>query len=127
MTRDYLMKNAFLMTANQNQRLGYALDSWWYGTPEYTKHMRDQYAKLTRDDVNKAIRKYFSAKNLHVVIVTKDAEGLRDTLLKDELSTVKYDAPKPQLAEEDRVIGTYKLNIKPENIRIVPVDEVFAK
>jgi len=126
-TRDYLMKNVYLMTANQNQRLGYAIDSWWYGMGDYVDTMRAAYAKLTRADVNKAIKKYFSAKNLHIVVITKDAEGLRDTLLKDGLSTIKYDAPKPQLAKEDQVIGTYKLNLKPENIHIVNVDDVFAK
>ena len=126
-TRDYLMKNAFLMVSNQNQQVGYALDAWWYGTPEYTKYMREQYAKLTRDDVNKAIRKYLSAKNLHVVIVTKDAEGLRDQLLKDEFSSIKYDAPKPHLAEEDKTIGSYKLTIDPAKVSIVSVDDVFAR
>ncbi|HEX8152693.1 MAG TPA: insulinase family protein, partial [Thermoanaerobaculia bacterium] len=126
-TRDYLMKNVYLKTSTQNQNLGYALDSWWYGMPDYTKTMRDAYAKLTRDDVNKAIRKYISAKNLHVVVITKDAEGLRDALLADAPSAIKYDAPKPQLAEEDKTIGAYKLGIKPENIRIVNVDDVFAK
>ncbi|HEX8255542.1 MAG TPA: insulinase family protein, partial [Thermoanaerobaculia bacterium] len=73
------------------------------------------------------IKKYLSAKNLHVVIVTKDAEGLKNTLLADAPSSIKYDAPKPQLAEEDKTIGSYKLNIKPENVRIVSVDDVFAK
>jgi zinc protease len=126
-TRDYMMKNVYLLTANQNQRLGYALDSWWYGIGDYAETMRAAYAKLTRDDVNKAIKKYLSAKNLQVVIVTRDAEGLRDTLLKDEPSSIKYDAPKPQLAEEDKVIGSYKLNIKPENVKIVSVDDVFSK
>jgi zinc protease len=126
-SRDYLMKNVYLLTANQNQRLGYALDSWWYGMGDYATTMRAAYAKLTRDDVNRAIKKYFSAKNLQVVIVTKDAEGLRDTLLKDAPSSIKYDAPKPELAEEDKVIGSYKLNIKPENIRIITVDDAFAK
>jgi zinc protease len=126
-TRDYLLKNVYLLTSNQNQRLGYALDSWWYGMGDYVETMRAAYMKLTRDDVNKAIKKYLSAKNLHVVIITKDAEGLRDTLLRDELSTIKYDADKPELAEEDKVIGSYKLGIKPENIRIVNVDDVFAK
>ena len=126
-TRDYLMKNVFLLTANQNQRLGYALDSWWYGIGEYTKTMQDAYRKLTRDDVNKAIKKYLSAKNLQVIVVTRDAEGLRDLLLKDEPSSIKYDAPKPQLAEEDKVIGSYKLNLKPENVKIITVDDVFAK
>ncbi|HUR79414.1 MAG TPA: pitrilysin family protein [Thermoanaerobaculia bacterium] len=126
-TRDYLVKNVYLLTANQNQQLGYALDSWWFGMGDYATTMQAAYRKLTRDDVNRAIKKYLSAKNLEVVIITKDAEGLRDTLLKDGLSTIKYDAPKPQLAEEDKVIGSYKLNIKPENIRIVSVDDVFAK
>ncbi|HEU4888669.1 MAG TPA: insulinase family protein, partial [Thermoanaerobaculia bacterium] len=126
-TRDYLLKNVYLLTSNQNQRLGYALDSWWYGIGDYVDTMRAAYAKLTRDDVNKAIKKYLSAKNLHVVIVTKDAEGLRDQLLKDEPSSIKYDAPKPELAEDDQTIGSYKLGIKPENIRVISVDEVFAK
>jgi zinc protease len=126
-TRDYLLKNVYLLTSNQNQRLGYALDSWWYGMGDYVDTMRAAYAKLTRDDVNKAIKKYLSAKNLHVVIITKDAEGLRDTLLADAESSIKYDAPKPELAEEDKTIGNYKLGIKAENIRIVNADDVFAK
>ena len=124
-TRDYLMKNVYLQTANQNQRLGYALDSWWFGIPEYTEFMRSQYAKLTRDDVNRAIKKYFSAKDLEVVIVTKDGQGLRDQLMADAFSQIQYDAPKPELADEDKVIGAYKLNIA--SIRITPVEEIFAK
>jgi zinc protease len=126
-SRDYLMKNVYLLTANQSQRLGYALDSWWYGMGDYVDTMRAAYAKLTRSDVNKAIKKYLSAKNLKVVIITKDAEGLRDALLADGPSSIKYDAPKPDLAAEDKVIGAYKLNIKPANITIVNVDDVFAK
>lgn len=126
-TRDYLMKSVYLLTANQNQRLGYALDSWWYGMGDYVDTMRAAYTKLTRADVNKAIKKYLSAKNLEVIIVTKDAEGLRDALLSDRPSSIKYDAPKPQLAAEDKIIGAYKLNIKPANITIVNVDDVFAK
>ncbi len=127
-TRDYLTKNVYLMTASQDERLGYALDSWWYGIPEYAGYMRAQYAKLTRDEVNAALKKYLSAKNLNVVIVTKDAEGLRDQLVKDDFSAIKYDAPKPEdIVAEDKTIGAYKLNIKPENVKIVPVDDVFAK
>lgn len=125
--RDYMMKNVYLLTANQNQRLGYALDSWWYGMGDYVDTMRAAYAKLTRDDVNRAIKKYLSAKNLQVVIIAKDAEGLRSTLLADGPSSIQYDAPKPQLAQEDKVIGSYKLSLKPENVKIVNVEDVFAK
>lgn len=125
--RDYMMKNVYLLTANQNQRLGYALDSWWYGMGDYVDTMRAAYAKLTREDVNRAIKKYLSAKNLQVVIIAKDAEGLRETLLEDEPSSIQYDAPKPELAEEDKVIGSYQLNLEPEDVTIVDVNDVFAK
>jgi len=76
-TRDYLMKNVYVMTATQNQQLGYALDSRWYGIGEFTGYMRDQLGKVTLADVNRAIRTHLSAKDLSVVIVTKDANGLR--------------------------------------------------
>jgi len=127
-TRQYLMKNSYVMTATQDQRLGYALDSWWYGTPEYTSYVRSLYAKLTRDDVNRALKTYLSPENLNVVIVTKDAQGLRDALVSDAVSSIKYESPKPdEILAEDKVIGAMKLEIKPENVKIVPVDEVFAK
>jgi zinc protease len=127
-TRDYLMKNVFVMTATQNQQLGYALDSRWYGIGEFTGYMRDALKKLTLEDVNTAIRKHLSATDLSVVIITKDGKGLKDKLASDEASTIKYDAEKPAaLLEEDKVIGSRKLGIKSENIRIIPVDEVFSK
>jgi zinc protease len=126
-TRDYLMKNVYLLTATQNQRLGYALDSWWFGIGDYAETMKARYAALTREQVNAAVKKHLSTKNMQIVIVTKDAEGLRNALLSDAPSAIQYDAPKPDLAEEDRIIGSYKLNIQPENVRIVSVDDVFAK
>ncbi|MGA7613915.1 MAG: pitrilysin family protein [Thermoanaerobaculia bacterium] len=127
-TRDYLMKNVFVMTATQDQQLGYALDSKWYGIPEFTSYMRGALSKLTLDDVNRAIRKHLSAKNVSIVIITKDAEGLKQKLVSDEISPIHYDAEKPQsLLDEDKVIGAMKLGITPEKVTIVPVDEVFAR
>lgn len=125
-TRDYLMKNVFVMTATQDQQLGYALDSRWYGIGEFTSYMREQLKKLAADDVNRAIKKHLSAKDLSVVIITKDTRGLKEQLAKDAPSTIRYDAPKPaDVLEEDKIIGARKLNIKAEKIRITPVEEVF--
>ncbi len=127
-TRDYLMKNAYVLTATQDQQLGAALDSKWYGIGEYAPYMREQLAKLTLDDVNAAIRKYLSATDLSVVVITKDADGLKQQLLSDAFSPITYDGAKPaELLAEDQVIGARKLNIAPEKIRITPVSEVFAK
>jgi zinc protease len=127
-TREYLSKNVFLMTATQDQRLGYALDSAWYGMGEFTSTMRERLAKLSRDQVNAAIRKHWSGTDLAVVIVTRDAQALRQALLEDEPSTIRYDAEKPpELLAEDRRIGALKLQIRPDAARIIPVEEVFAK
>lgn len=127
-TRGYLMKNVFVMTATQDQQLGYALDSQWYRTPEFTRMMRDGLAKLTVADVNAAIRKHLSARNLSVVIITKDAAGLKDKLVTDAFSPIKYDADKPKsLLDEDRMIGSLKLGIRPEAVKITPAEQAFAE
>ncbi len=126
-TRNYLMKNVFVMTATQNQQLGYALDSQWYGIPEYTAYMRSALQKLTLAEVNRVVKKYIQTRDLQIVMITKDAKALRERLLSDRPSAVKYDAPKPELAAEDRRIGSLKLGIRPQAVRIAPLDEVFAR
>ncbi|HVD62505.1 MAG TPA: pitrilysin family protein [Gemmatimonadaceae bacterium] len=127
-TRQYLMKNVYVMTATQDQQLGYALDSKWYGIPEYTQYMRSALQKLTRADVNAAIKRNLSAKDLSVVIITKDASGLRDALVADGFSPIKYDADKPaDLLAEDKVIGARKLGLSADKVKVTPVEEVFAK
>ncbi|MBJ7310881.1 M16 family metallopeptidase [Rugamonas sp. CCM 8940] len=127
-TRDYLMKNVFVMTATQDQQLGYALDAQWYGTPEFTSLMRDGLARLTVADVNAAIRKHLSARDLSVVIITKDAAGLKDKLVSDAFSPIKYDGNKPkELLDEDQLIGARKLNIAPEAVTITPAAKAFAE
>lgn len=127
-TREYLMKNVFVMTATQNQQLGYALDSRFYHIDEFTSYMREKLKALTLQDVNNAIKQHLNYKDMTVVMITKDAQGLRDQLVVDGFSVIKYDASKPQeLLDEDKVIGNRKLNIKSDAVRITPVDEVFAK
>ena len=127
-TRDYLMKNVYVMTATQDAQLGYGIDSRWYGTPEFTSYMRNELSKLTREQVNAAIRRHLSAKDLSVVIITKDAEALRDALVADAFSPITYDSEKTaDLLAEDKVIGARRLSIKPASVKITPVEEVFAK
>lgn len=127
-TRDYLMKNVYVMTARQDQQLGYALDSRWYGIGEFTKYMRDALQALTVEQVNAAIRKHLSAEDLSIVFVTKDAAALKQALASDAVSPIQYDGEKPQsLLDEDKIIGALKLQIAPGNITITPVAEVFAR
>jgi zinc protease len=127
-TREYLMKNVYVMTATQEQQLGTALDSQWYAVGDFAATMRERLARLTVEDVNRAVKKHLSAADLSVVIITKDAKGLKDKLVSDAPSSVKYDSPKPQdVTDEDKVVGARRLGIRAENVKITPVDEVFAR
>ena len=125
-TRNYLMKNVFLITATEDRQLGYALDSQWYGIGEFTSFMRDRLSKLTLADVNRAVKTHLSGSDLQVVIIAKDAKDLKDRLTSDAPSPIKYDAPKPpELLEEDKAIGVLKL--QPTSATLTPVDQVFAR
>src|SRR3712207_9429883 len=73
--RDSLVKYANVLTSTQGARLGYALDSRYYGTPEYTSFMRDRLSKLTLADVNRAIKHYLATDRMRVVMITKDEIG----------------------------------------------------
>jgi predicted Zn-dependent peptidase len=127
-TRDYLMNNVFVMTARQDQRLGYALDSEWYGIGEFTETVRKAVQSLTVDQVNAAIKRHLTTKDVSIVYITKDAAGLRQALVSDAFSPIKYDGEKPkELLDEDQVIGALKLNIAPEKVKITPISEVFAR
>ena len=125
-TRGYLLNNVYVMTARQDQQLGYALDSDWYGTGEFTAFMRGALSRLTVDQVNAAVRRHLDARNLSVVIVTQDAAGLARELASDAFSPIKYDGAKPaDLLAEDQVIGALKLNIPADKITMTPIADVF--
>jgi zinc protease len=64
---------------------------------------------------------------LSVVIVTKDAAGLKQALVSDAPSPIKYDGDKPpSLLAEDKVIGARKLSIAADKVTVTPISDVFA-
>jgi zinc protease len=124
--RDFLVKYANVLTATQGARLGYALDSRYYGTPEYTAFIRERVSRLTKADVDRAIKQYLAPGNMRVVVITKDAEALRDAIVKGTPSPITYNSPKPpDIIAEDKLIEKYKVNVRPEQVVVVPVEQVF--
>lgn len=125
-TREFLSKYVNVLTATQDDQLGYALDSRYYGIKDFPTYMREQLAKLTLADVNRAIRTYLKSNSMRIAIVTKDAAGLRDAIITNKPSPITYNAPKPkEITDEDKMIETYKIVVKPADVTVVPVDKVF--
>jgi zinc protease len=125
-TRRFLGKFVNVLTATQNAQLGYALDSDFYGLPEFTGYVRDKLSALTIDDVNRAIRNYLQADDVKIVVVTKSAARFKEAALSGASSPISYTAPTPdEVLEEDKIIERYELSFNALRVRIVPVDQVF--
>ncbi len=125
-TRDFLTKYVNILTQTKDAELGYALDSKFYGIPNYNEYMKTQLSKLTLADVNNAIKKHLLTSKMRVVMITKDAEALRDEIVKNKSAHITYAASKPQeILSEDAVIANYPIKVKPENVTITPVEKVF--
>jgi zinc protease len=125
-TQQFLTKYNNILTQTQDAQLGYALDSRYYNIRDYVSYMREQLAKLTLEDVNRAIRTYLKSNGARIVIVTKDAEGLRDAIINNRPSPITYNSPKTkEITDEDKVIEKYPVNVKAEDVVIVPAEKVF--
>jgi len=125
-TREFLSKYVNVLTSTQDAQLGYALDSRYYKLNDFPTYMREQLAKLTLEDVNRAIKQYLKTDSMRIAIVTKDAGGLRDAILSNNASPITYNAPKPkEITDEDKVIETYKIGVKRADVSILPIDKVF--
>lgn len=125
-TRGFLSKFVNLLTKTQSAQLGYAVDSAYYRIPDYNGYLKQRLAKLTVDDVNRAIRKHLRTDNLQIVAVTKNAAELAQKLTSGSPSPITYNSPKPdEILAEDKVVAKWNIGLRPEDITIIPVDKVF--
>lgn len=129
-TRTFLRSYIKLYAQTPEDQLGYLMDSKFYGRKDYLKEMDALLAKLTVDDVNKAIRKYWQVDNMFITIVTdqSEAEPLAESLRNNLPSPMSYSnlvksgLPEDILKEDDAV-ANYKLNVK--SVKIVNSADTF--
>ena len=125
-SRSYVTKYTNLLLKTKDAELGYAIDSKVYGIPEYTTYIKTSLAKLTREDVNRAIRKHLHSNNLDIVVVAQGCESLKNKFASNEPSPMTYNSSKPEkILAEDKIVQTLKLPIEADAVRIFPVDKVF--
>ena len=127
-TRVFLSKFVKTLVASQDRQLGYAIDSRFYGTTEFTKYVQDGLQKLTRADVNRVIRKHLRADRLQYVVVTDDAARFQEKLLGSAPTPIAYTSkPDAEILAEDKIIESLKIALDPKDIRVLPIEEVFRR
>ena len=128
LTRSFLKKYVLHFATTSAERLGYAVDDRFYGI-EGEGHLvrfRQLMDEITLEEVNATLKRQLRADNLKIAIVTGEAEALAEALSADAPSPVEYASPKPPaIMDEDGAIAEFSLGIKPEDITIVPVDDIF--
>ena len=125
-TRDFLLNYTKLLVQTTSRRLGYVMDSRFYGTDFFVDEVQERLVALTVDDVNAAIRRHLQYDNLAIAIVTPDAHAFREGLLSTAPSPITYNTDvSDEILEEDEEISTFPLAISPDRVRVVPVEEMF--
>ena len=129
LVRKYLLNYTKLYAQTLGERLGWQMDSRYYGYKNFLTEVQERLPKITQEDVNKAIKTDLNTDNVCIAIITQDAQGLKDALVANTPSPISYANPNmPQkIMDEDLVIQTFPLDIQPEKIHIAKDSNFFQK
>ena len=126
LTRNFVVNYSKLWAQTLGQRLGFHMDSRYYGVPYYIDEIERRLQALTRDQVNGAVKKHLQTKDLAVVLVGAQAAALQAKLEAGAPSPKTYNSQvPPEVLAADQAIQA--LPIQPAKIEILPVAEAFKK
>ncbi|HEX2225052.1 MAG TPA: pitrilysin family protein [Thermoanaerobaculia bacterium] len=126
LTRNYLVNRKNQWVQSLMTRLGYVMDSRYYGMPYYIDELDKNLRAMTVEDVNRVVKKYMNPDNYDAVLIATDASRLRDILQKDEPSPKTYVSEvEKEVTDADKTI--VPLKVKPTSIEVVPVQQVLEK
>ena len=125
--REYLTSYSKLWVQSLDRRLGYQLDSRFYGTGFYIDEIEKRLAAMTVDDVNRAVKKHLDRWDFRVAIVASNAAELASAVKENRKSPVTYQTSgaSEEVLAEDREIEALVLPI--DSVKVVPVAESFRK
>ena len=131
-TRDFLKSYSKLYIETPLKKLGYLMDSRFYGRKDWITELDGLLSKLTLENVNAAIKKYWQTKNMHIVIITDESEAtsLAESLGTDKASPMSYSnslktSLPATILDEDKVVSAYPVRIR--EVRMVNSAETFMK
>ncbi len=129
-TRKFVLNYSKLWAATISRRLGYKMDSEFYGTDYFIDRLDKELRTLTVDDVNAVIRKYLNASNVKIAVVVDEGKGkdFLDAMIANTASPIKYASAVTQnILDEDKLIEVFPLNINKEQSRVVSAKDLFEK
>lgn len=129
-TRKFLVNYSKLWAATLNRRLGYLMDSEFYGTEYFIDRIEKELESMTVEDVNAAIKKYLQYNSIKMAVVVDEGKGAEflDALISNNKSTIKYNSPVSQaILNQDKIIEVFPLKINKMKSRIISAKDLFEK
>ncbi|HVV48190.1 MAG TPA: pitrilysin family protein [Polyangia bacterium] len=127
-TKTFLANYALLWTQDVSRRLGYAIDAVLTGK-DLVKELEARLPKMTKADVDRAVRKHLSLEGLSIAIVADHAQALADQLLSGAPTPITYDTAgtAADVLAEDKLIEKFPVPLAKDAVRVVPVDQMFER
>jgi zinc protease len=127
-TKTFLSNYAHLWTQDVSRRLGYAIDAVITGK-DVVKELEARLPKMTKADVDRAVRKHLSLKGLSIAIVADHAQQVADTLASGAPTPITYDTAgtPPDILAEDKIIEKFPIPIAEQDVKVVPVEQMFQR
>ncbi len=129
-TKKFLVNYSKLWAGTLSRRLGYQMDSEFYGTEYFIDRIDQELKSLSVEEVNAAVKKYLDNKNLKIAVVVDAGKGneILNGMLSNSISPIKYASPVSRnILEEDKLIEVLPLSINKEQSRVVKAADLFEK
>lgn len=128
LVRGFLLSYTRLWEQTDQRRLGYAIDSLFYGTPNFLDEYRKALGEMTPESVQEAVRRRLRPDALDFVFVTQDAPALISALKSQTVAPLSYASPKPpDLLQGDKAIVQQPIPLKPDMIELLPASAFMEK
>lgn len=129
LTQQYLMNYTRLYAQTLGERLGWQMDSRYYGYDDFLAEAQKRIPQVTHEQVNAAIRKYLNFENMYVAVITQDAQAFKDALVANTPSPISYANPNmpEEILQEDLIYQEFPLDVRPEKVRIAPASAFFQR
>jgi zinc protease len=127
-SKEFLRNYVATWGTTLGRRLGYAVDDAFFGIerPGFLASVRQAIDRTTPEQVNAAIRKHLRADEYHLVVITADGAAFRRKLLSGEATPITYTGERDlDVLAQDKVIASWPLRVKPEDVSIVPIEKVL--
>ena len=129
-TKKFVTYYSKLWASTLSRRLGYQMDSEFYGSDYFIDRIERELQTLTLDDVNAAIRKYLHPSDIKIAVVVNEGKGQEflNAMMTNAPSPIKYQSPVSQsILDQDKLIEVFPLAINKEKSRVVNARDLFEK